>query len=221
MKRQSEKPVNLEKEYKNLFESGDYQGAIKLLRANKESFDSALYHYNLGINHARMEQFPLARYHFEKARDNGLYSPELRESLQQVKKLTGAQVMEKKSDLTDYLYDWTLSASLYTGFNISLIMGIILLTQLKKISHLWVKLPLALIVLTPLTVQVYCKTNYSQVIVMEAKAVLAGPSGIFEQTQELTPGIKISVSENFNGWRRIVAPASHKGWVRSGKLKEL
>lgn len=213
--------MNLEKEYKNLFESGDYQGAIRLLRANKESFDSALYHYNLGINHARLEQLPLARYHFEKARDNGLYSPELRESLQQVKKLTGAQVMEKKSDLTDYLYDWTLSSSLYTGFNISLILGIVLMTQLKKIPRFWIKLLLALIVLTPLAVQVYYKKNYSQAIVMQTKAVLAGPSEIFEQTQELTPGIKISVSENFNGWRRIVAPASHKGWIRAGKLKEL
>lgn len=212
--------MSIESQYKELFDKGDYKGAINLLRQNKDQFDPAPYHYNLGINYARAEQYPLARLHLEKARDEGLYSPEARESLAKVKELTGADRMEEKSSFSDYVYNAALDSSLYTAVNITLVLLIVLLTQLKKLQRLWSKIVLAVLTLLPLLGQLYIKSNYTRAIAMDSKPVLMGPSAIFEQSQELVPGMRAILSEDFNGWRYIVSPASHKGWTRSENLKD-
>lgn len=213
--------MSTESEYKKLFENGEHAEAVEFLKESKEEFDLALYHYNLGVNYVRLEQLPLGRYHFEKAKDTGFQPPELRESLERVKKLTGADAMEEKSSAMDYLYSASLGSSVYTGVNISLVLIIVLFTQLKKISRAWLKVVFAVLAMAPLAGQLYLKANYGQAVVMEQKAVLMGPSAIFEQSQELIPGMKIVISEEYNGWRYVVSPASHKGWVKTGELKEL
>lgn len=213
--------MSVEETYKELFEKGVHQKAIEYLRRNKERFDPALYHYNLGVNHARKNELALGRFHFEKAKAQGFYSPRLRDGLRHIKEVSGVSVLEEKGAAADYMYDWALSSSMYTGFNISLILLIILLTQIKKISHWWLKILLALIALTPAGGQLYIKSLYSQAVILEKKAVLAGPSAIFEQSQELLPAMKVSLSKDYNGWRYVVSPSSHAGWIRSGKLKEL
>ncbi|MEX1099817.1 MAG: hypothetical protein WEB87_05295, partial [Bacteriovoracaceae bacterium] len=179
------------------------------------------YHYNLAVNYAKMDQLPLARFHFEKAKDSGFYSLELSKNLEQVKELMGVSRVEEKTSFTDYVFETGLSLSTYTGANVSLILFIVFLFQMKKISRWWLKVLIAALTLAPLTGQLYLKENYDQMLAMDKKQVLRGPSAIFEKNQEVPAGMKYVASKNYSGWRYIVSPSSHKGWTRNERAKEL
>lgn len=231
--------MSVESKYKELFEKGEHKKALSYLKDNRKDFDPALYHYNLGVNYAKLDQLVEARYQFEMAKNQGLYSKELRSSLQKVRELSGAEQMEEKSTIMDYVYDQGVSSSLYTGINISLIALIIVIVQFKNLAQNWSKFALVLLSLAPMLGQLYLKTNYANSLALAESPVLLGPSKIFEQKQSLTPGMKVIVGRRGrelstelptelpnkeskpDEWLFIVSPSSHRGWVQASNLRSL
>lgn len=213
--------MGIEEQYKKLFEAESHKEAIDLLKKNKNSFDPALYHYNLGINYAKIGKLAVGRFHLEKSLQAGFYSPQVRDSLEHTKELLGVRDLEQKESISDYAYDGALNSSIFTGLNISLVLLIILFFQSKHIKQLWIKLSLALLALLPLGGQLYLKSNYSVMISLEESQVRGGPSKIFETNQEILPGMKFIGTKSFNGWRYVISPSSHKGWIESDSVVNL
>ena len=213
--------MNLQKKYQELFANSQHEKAIELLKSSKGKFEPALYHYNLGVNYAKTNELPLARFHFEKSKDSGFYSLEVSKNLEQVKELLQVESVEANTSVRDHVYDFVLSSSIYSGANLSLALLLLLLFQMKKISRGWVRIILALAMIFPFAFQWSLKERYDQTIALTQKEVWRGPSKIFEQTQEIPAGMKFIVSENFNGWRYVVSPSSHQGWIQNKSLRKL
>lgn len=213
--------MGIEKQYQELFSSNKFKEAIELLKAHKSEFEPSVYHFNQGVNYAKAGELAQARFHLEMAKGEGLYSPELRASLEQVKLASGAATLEETSSLKDYALDYALQTSVVTGLNITLALLLALVFFRKKIAPTWAKTCLALLCLAPVGSQYLIKTSYTRAVAMNKKEVFTGPSQIFEVKQEIVPGMVLILTQEEGPWRQIVSPWSHKGWARAGEFEEL
>ncbi|MCO4753877.1 MAG: tetratricopeptide repeat protein [Bacteriovoracaceae bacterium] len=213
--------MDVQSKYKELFSESRHDEAVDLLKKSEALFDPAIYHYNLGVNYAKLENLPMARLHLEKSINLGFKTPESQKSLEHVKEVLGVEALETKSSLKDYSLDLALDTSLVTGINITLLLIFILLLKIRKIKKNWIKLLCLAISLGPFLSQAYLKKEYTSVMSVEKLDVLRGPSSIFEQTQELPPGMKFTISSSEGDWVYVVVPQSHSGWIKNEGFTKL
>ena len=213
--------MEVQLKYKSLFEKGKHTEAIQLLMKQKDQFDPAIYHYNLGVNLAFVNELPLSRYHLENAQNLGFKSIKSQAILEKVKDDLGVIGVEDKSSFSEHVVSYSLDASIATGVNISLVLLLLFLIKLKSISKTWLKIIIPLVCFLPLLGQYYIQRNFNHAIALEKLEVLRGPSTIFEQTQEVIPGMSFITSGIAGEWIYIYSPSSHRGWIKNKGYLEL
>lgn len=213
--------MKVQEKYKSLFEDGKYKDAIDHLKEYEKNFDPSIFHYNLGVNYALVNELPLSRYHLEKAEALGFKSIKTMESLEKVKEELGVVGVETKSSFSEQVTSFALDSSIATGANISLLLLLFFLIKFKSIKNYWLRGVIAIFCTFPFVGQFYIKNNYTQAIAIEKLDVLRGPSAIFEQTQEIVPGMSFILSKKIEGWIYIYSPQSHSGWVKNKGYRKL
>ena len=129
--------------------------------------------------------------------------------------------VETKSSFSEQVTSFALDSSIATGANISLLLLLFFLIKFKSIKNYWLRGVIAIFCTFPFVGQFYIKNNYTQAIAIEKLDVLRGPSAIFEQTQEIVPGMSFILSKKIEGWIYIYSPQSHSGWVKNKGYRKL
>jgi len=84
-----------------------------------------------------------------------------------------------------------------------------------------VRVLMIVLVTIPLIFYSQYVNKYNAAIVLEDQVIYRGPSKMFEQIQLVPQGMKIYTGKEFEGWRYIIAPESHRGWFYSEKVEVL
>jgi len=208
-------------QFKSLYGKENFEDALDLLKGSIGKFDDGVYHYNMGIVNLKLDKLPIARYHFEKSRKEGFYSPELERALALTKFELRVTNLEESSTPVDYINDVTLNIPMQAYITISAIFILFFVLFYSKIVSKILKSFLVVLSLFPIVFYFVYPAKYNSQIAVDNLIIYSGPSKIFEQIQEVPEGMKVFTGEDFNGWKYIIHPDSHRGWVTTSKLEML
>lgn len=204
---------------KTFMENEQWDKAYSLLTKNKALFDEGVYHYNLGIIKVHLNDLSNARYHFEMSKVNGLNSPEVASSLQNVIEQLNINFLENNHSISDVLHRIIFDLPPDFYISLTLITVTVVLINFKKIEGLLVKFIITVGALLPvLFLLLFIRPKIVAIATSEI-SVHNGPSRIFEQVEEIPNGAKIIISDEYNGWKKIVYPEKLQGWIFSKRFK--
>ena len=207
-------------ELKKYFEVKDYSSAIKLLNENRGQFEPGVFNYNLGLALLQSEDPVMARVQFEKAKIHGLYSNELMHALDETTQKLQVKTLEESQTFSDQFNKITLGTPFDVYITISLSIAIVALLLHRRVDKL-VTFLMILFATAPLIFYSQYVNKYNATVVLEDQVVYRGPSKMFEQIQLIPQGMKIYTGKEFDGWRYIIAPESHRGWFFTQKVEVL
>lgn len=205
---------------KEKFHTKDFEGAIKLIKANKDSFEPGLYEYNLAISYMKNNQMVDARVSLEEAKSKGFYSNELENALKEVKKSLEVYRLEESQDFNDNFTGFVASVPVDLYITISLIFFVVFGAFYKKMDR-YIKVVILIFAFMPISFYGLFVKDYRSIVILEDQVVYSGPSEMFEQIQLIPKGMKLITGKTHNGWRYILSPSSHRGWVITDKVKKL
>ncbi len=199
-------------QFKNKFQSKDYQGAIEWLENNHNELGKATYHYNLGTLQTKLEIWGKARYNLEVAKSYELIPGKIENNLEALRFHQNLKQLEPTHWLTELL-------SVPTPLIVvpSIVFLIFAVLAAKKKLWSWAGGIFGLItvwcfiLLTP-------HLFFKLAVVNEPTGLYEGPSQLFQTSRELPPGLKLVVKEVQDGWALIDQPQTMKGWVKRTDL---
>jgi len=196
------------------YASGNYQKFIENLIANKEMFDRGNFHFNLGSAQAHLGMLGPSRYNLEMARAyNGLQSG-LSNNLEFVEKQVGQNQSYNQS-----LFDAISITTLETNFDLIILILLIhaaifsLLLRFKKVNSKVFGLLIAILIL-PIGFKYYIDHSVKLGISITKVKSFEGPSGIYKEVGEITPGYKLYLKDIHEGWAFIFSPSYLSGWIK-------
>lgn len=205
---------------KEKFNSEDFEAAIELIKSNKDSFEPGIYEYNLAIAYMKNNQFVEARVSLEEAKSNGFYSNELESALSEVKKSLEVYRLEESQNFNDTFTNVVTTVPIDLYITISLVFFVVFGVFFKKMDR-YIKVVILILAFMPISFYGLFVKDYRSVVILEDQIVYSGPSQMFEQIQLIPKGMKLITGKTHNGWRYILSPSSHRGWVITDKVKKL
>ena len=205
-------------DYKALFETKDFDGAIKALKTDK-SIELPIKYFNLGYAYYQKGELSLSRYYFEKASNIGFLNEQNLSALSKVKQDLGVEQIEANYGALDK----ALLAS--TGFQqdvylsvgaLFVVLGFIAFLKSKKIIG-----SLMMILFMIFMGTLFYFKDMKTVILLKEAYVHEGPSRIFEPNQQLERGMKVILGKEIKNWKWIRYPKEFRGWLYKPEVKNL
>lgn len=214
--------INIINEFKGLFLDKKYDESLTFLQKNRDVFDISVYEYNLGIVYHLKNENVQARIHLEKAQSFGYISNDLDNALREVKAALQVTALEENVSQSDKVDTIIYNLPIELFYSISLLLGIIFILKFKNLKNIFIKIIFISFILLPPFFYYTAIENKETYIAKEDHNVFRGPSKMFEHTQLVPKGMKIYTERNdVEGWKYIVHPDSHQGWIIDNELEKL
>lgn len=194
----------------------DFEGLLGDLLQNKDKFDPGIFHYNLGTIYSKTGNLGAARYHLEKSLSKGFSNQSSLKNLSTVKSQLKTIGAIPEESIKDSFYNFSVGYPSDFFLMISLFLILIFSFVGKKVfeAQKFLKVCLLLLALIPYSLKIYFNnSNYKAAILMKNSIVREGPSGIYDQSYEVSAGVKVVVSKISDGWCFIKSPGILTGWV--------
>lgn len=211
------------KPFQDMYQSKDWLKAMQWLDANQAQLGNGLYHFNKGILALKLDQLPLARFHFESAESSGFRDPWVYKNIETIRSELGLQLVEQKSFYQQVKSKvlGTISADYIISAGLLIFLAIVLYWVKKKIQKSFYQLIFLLGITFVIGIFVFSVSDTSleivaknEAIILEEVSIYEGPSAIFEELGKLPPGLKVTWSQNENGWAQITTPVNFRGWIQ-------
>lgn len=202
---------------KKLIESKDFVASNKYLNELSLSPEVSLY-YQSYLKFLQGD-YAISRQLLEKSLNKGFYNDESLEAMTVVKNQLGIESLESENTFIDKTYLFSKSMPIDVIYSFVLIFSLLFCIGLGKKKIILSSLSFILAV--SIGYFAYDLNQKSIFIAGEDIAVRNGPSVIFEESQYLPLGVKFIVGKEYKGWRYILYPKSHSGWMKSEKVLSL
>jgi hypothetical protein len=202
-----------------LYQKKDYQEALKVLLTNRREISPGIWNYNIGTVYGKLGNDALARFHFLKAEAEGFVTEEVVTNKKLVEKNLDVEKLESPISLSDYLIKGGLVAGegIFTFF--ALVFALIALWRILKKKALAASMSLAGMALALLLMD-WWVDSWNRVVVVGPQLTYDGPSAIFQVSDELPRGVLL-VTEEKDGWSKIIYPSRFQGWMKRTGVMEL
>lgn len=196
------------------YASGNYQKFIENLIANKDMFDRGNFHFNLGSAQAHLGLLGPSRYNLEMARAYNSLQSGLSNNLEFVEKQVGQNLSYNQP-----FFDTISIATKEINFDVMMLVLLVLaitsslLLRFKKVNGKVFGILISLSIL-PIGFKYYIDQNVKLGISITKVKSYEGPSGIFKEVGEITPGYKLYLKDIHEGWAFIFSPSYLSGWIK-------
>lgn len=207
------------KTFQDQYLQRDFPNAILTLEKNKSDISEGIWHFNMGTVQGEMQNWPMARYHYLMAEESGLVTKELQQNLKLIEDRLDIQKSEKPIDTTDYLVSGSLGLSKGILTSLSLVILVFAIWLLKKKPNYKNAAVMIVFVLAPLITDFWIK-SWTKSIVTAPVPLYEAPSSIFGVRGEIPIGVLL-VTQEKEGWEKIIFPSRFAGWIKPTGLKRL
>ncbi|MCF8058009.1 MAG: SH3 domain-containing protein [Bacteriovoracaceae bacterium] len=208
------------KEAQQFYVNKDYESALSVILKGKESISPGLFHYNLGSIYLKMGDLGPSRLHLEKAKSHGFQYPMLWKNLKYIKTQNQVYDPTKSKIFKEAFIGKVLDIPDVLIMMVTLALIIFLLGIFRKgwiRSKKYLALALVLIIV-PLTSSYLIKRNFNYAVVLKPLRIYEGPSKIYPDFGEVSPGSRVVVGQLRDNWYFVISPSDISGWVEKANL---
>ncbi|MFZ4813088.1 MAG: hypothetical protein ACOYL5_01035 [Phototrophicaceae bacterium] len=218
-------PTVLAAQAERAYLDADYSTAVILYEQLRElsAEDSALY-YNLGIAHFQNGSLEQAMLYLLRANALNPRDASVGEAITQVR-AARLDIQGDESVLIDRIA--SLSASWLTQDELMLVTyGVWLIACISPLGWLlwgvyqdWLRLVFVvfagatLIFGSVLACRLYVSEFRPAAVVLQETAIYSGPDGIYLPMYDLHPATEVRITQQVNGWGKLILPDGRQGWV--------
>ncbi len=217
-----------------LYQEKEYQQALEKYQAIfDEGYESTALYFNMGNAYFKSNQLAKAILYYERALQLSPYDDDVKQNLKIAKEGTIDRFETVPQPLVRAAYLSILTAltpggwALVATISLLLLLGgtfVYLFTSIRKPGFVVALVSLlfgALSISLAFGHQSYLQKNRPAVITATSSYVKSGPSDKAEDVFILHEGTSATVTEDYEGWKKIKLPDGKVGWIESGDLAEV
>lgn len=217
-----------------LYQDKEYRKALeKYQEISEQGYESTALYFNMGNAYFKSSQLAKAILYYERAQQLSPYDDDVKQNLKIAKEGTVDRFETVPQPLVRSAYLSILTALPPAGWavvaitSLFLLLGGVFMYLFTSIRRPGFVLAVTGLLIGALSIslayghQGYLQKNRPAVITATSSYVKSGPSEKAEDVFILHEGTSATVTEDYEGWKKIKLPDGKVGWIESGDLVEV